>query len=113
MSQTAPTNQVSQIAELLTLAATARPLDLSRLVDAISAQMSAAAHKDIAEAKEILGEDADKYIPVSRDYYRFKREQMRLEHEQRMLDLEYQHRRAIVEMDARTARHVGDKVEAS
>lgn len=90
-------SNMDQIQQLMALASAGTPLDLGPIATALAQRISAAATREVAEAKELLGDDAEKYIPVNRDYYRNQREALRLEHEREMHKLALEQRR--IEVD--------------
>lgn len=97
-------SNMSQIEMLQALNALGeKPLDLQNFVDELARQKASEAANKIAEAKQIMGDDFEKHVPVSRQYYLNKREEMRLEHERRMLELEYRDREAKVRMNEAAA----------
>lgn len=82
------------------------PLELQGLVDALATDRAAKGAKLIAEAKEVMGEDFEKHIPVSREYYRNQREQMKLEFERRRMELDLRRLEAQVTMDEEAAKSI-------
>lgn len=97
-------SNMSQIEMLQALNALGeKQLDLQNFVDELAKQKAADSAHKIAEAKQIMGDDFEKHVPVSRQYYLNQREQMRLEHERRMLELEFRDREAKVRMNEAAA----------
>lgn len=67
---------------------------LDDIYDAVAKSIDANAAKSIAEAKDLLGEeDFHLYVPMSRSALRARKELQRLEHQQRMFNLEYEDRK--------------------
>lgn len=91
-------SNLDQLSQLIGLMQGTNELDLSGVVEGFGQRLAASAAKDIAEARQILGDDAHLYLPISSQAIRAQREQLKLEHERQLMALELREREAKVRM---------------
>lgn len=78
--------------------------EINKIWASLARKIDATTAKDIGEAKEVLGDDFDRYVPPSREALRMQREQNRIDHEKALQAEELRKKKAEADIAEDAAR---------